>query len=58
MNKEDELKLLLREEQNNAMNSYIEESSETNRLLRVLFWPISAIALIEIYWVMEDLFKW
>lgn len=58
MNREDELKLLLREEQNNAMNSYIEESSETNRLLRVLFWPILAIALIEIYWVLEDIFKW
>lgn len=58
MNTEDELRLRLREEQNNAMNEYIAASSETNRLLRILFWPVLAIAFIETYWVLEDLFKW
>ena len=40
------------------MNEYIAASSETNRLLRILFWPVLAIAFIETYWVLEDLFKW
>lgn len=57
MNTEDKLRLQLKEEQNNAMNEYISTSSETNRLLRILFWPVLAIAFMQTYWVLANIFK-
>ena len=58
MNKEDELKLLLREEQNSKMNAYLESSNQTNQLLKMMAIPILIIASCEIYWLLEDIFKW